>query len=815
MRSKRLALVLLMITLSGCAAHREAIQLPGSRGDGRILLPNGWTLEPAGAHIALGDLPLGMDITPDERYAAIANSGYNQDAYIVDLQSRAVVDTLKLRQVWLGVRFFDDGKRLAVSGGNSDQIVLYRFDAGKATPTDTLRLKDPAVKKLYALGGIEVSRDNRTLYATTKDDSSLFIFDLSSKQLRKQIKMPAELYTCKMHPSKAELYVSIWGGRQVAIVDREKEEISGWVTVGDHPNDMVVLPGKGDAADRLFVANANLNSVSVIDLTQRRVIETIMTSLVADAPPGSTPNGLAISADGGRLFIANADNNYVAAFDVADPGRSTSLGFIPVGWYPTAVHALKDSPLLLVINGKGHGGSRANPRGPNPNQRNTDDISQYIGNMFRGSLSFIPVPEPDQLRQWSEKVFRNSPYYQRRLKEPEVSPDNPVIAKPSPIRYVFYIIKENRTYDQVFGDLEEGNGDPALCLFPENVTPNLHALAREFVLLDNLFADAEVSADGHEWSMGAYATDYVEKNWPGLYGGKGGTYPSEGSVPMGASSSGYIWDLCQRAGISYRSYGEFVDNVPGRKDSMFTRVAALQGHYAPNFPSFDMEVSDTTRLRLWRTEFDSFVSGGTVPRFQIVRLPNDHTSGTRKNALTPRAFVAENDLALGMMVEHISQSPIWKESAIFVVEDDAQNGPDHVDAHRTEGLVISPYTRRHFVDSHMYSTASMLRTMELILGLPPMTQFDAGALPMFASFMAQPDLRPYTCLPATIDLKETNKPMAYGQDRSGEMNLAKEDAIPDVEFNEIIWKSIRGADSDMPAPVRSAFVRVEEGGEDD
>jgi hypothetical protein len=470
---------------------------------------------------------------------------------------------------------------------------------------------------------------------------------------------------------------------------------------------------------------------------------------------------------------------------------------------------------LLVVNGKGHGGSKANPQGPNPYQKNTDEISEYIGRMFRGSLSFVPPPDEEQLRRWSETVYRNSPYIQRRRQELEVpiSPGHPIPGKvgdSSPIKYVFYIIKENRTYDQVFGDIPEGNGDYKLCLFPEEVTPNHHALAREFVLLDNLYADAEVSADGHEWSMAAYATDYVEKTWPSLYGGKGGTYPAEGLQPMAAPSSGYIWDLCRRAGISYRSYGEFVQYaVSGRTDTVMTKVESLKGHIATRFPPYDLKIADTTRYRLWRQEFDEFDKNGNLPRFQVIRLPNDHTSGTRKNMPTPAAMVADNDLALGMMIERISHSRYWKECAIFVVEDDAQNGPDHVDAHRI-GLVISPYVKRHSVDRHMYSTASVLRTMELILGLPPMTQFDASATPMHASFTEIPDFTPYTCRPANIDSKEMNPDNAYGQLRSEEMNLAVEDAIPDVEFNEIIWKAIRGAGSEMPAPVRSAFVRIEE-----
>lgn len=786
-------------------------KVPGRLADGRILLPNGWMLDPAGEHLALGDLPLGMDLTPDERYAAIVNSGGEQNVFIVDLRSRKITDTLDTGHAWLGVRFFDEGRQLAVSGGHRNVIFLFNFAKGKAAPRDTIMLGEPFPQQQIGVGGIDVGADEEILFAVGREDSALYAHDLTLKTLRYRIQLPAEPYTCRAHPTRPEVFVSLWDGAQVVVIDRFEEKIVASIATGDHPNDMVFSPD----GQRLFVANANLNSVSVIDVEQRRVIETIITSLTPDAPPGSTPNGVAISRDGRQLFVANADNNYVAMFDVSEPVHSRSLGFIPVGWYPTALRATRASSTLLVINGKGHGGSTANPKGPNPEQENTDEISQYIGRMFRGSLSFIAVPDENKLLGWSEKVYRNTPYIQRRELEAPVSLDHPIPMKagdPSPIKYVFYIIKENRTYDQVFGDIPEGNGDYRLCLFPEEVTPNHHALAREFVLLDNLYADAEVSADGHEWSMAAYATDYVEKTWPGLYGDKGGTYPAEGNKLIAAPSSGYIWDLCRHAGISYRSYGEFVHYaVPGRKDTVMTNVESLKGHIAPYFPPYDLSIADTTRYRIWLREFDEYDRNGSLPRFQVIRLPNDHTAGTRKNMPTPRAMVADNDLALGMMVERISRSRYWNDCAIFVVEDDAQNGPDHVDAHRMVGLVISPYVKRGSVDRHMYSTASVLRTMELILSLPPMTQFDASALPVHATFTATPDSTPYTCRPANLNLKEMNPEHAYGQLRSEEMNLAVEDAIPDIEFNEIIWKSIRGADSEMPAPVRSAFVRVGDG----
>jgi YVTN family beta-propeller protein len=792
-------------------------QVPGRLKDGRILLPNGWILEPAGEHLALGDLPLGIDVTPDEHYAAVANSGGEQNVFIIDLKARKIIDTLDTGHTWLGVRFFDKGKQLAVSGGHANVIFLFKFDQGKVTPRDTIMLGEPFPQQRIAIAGIDVAADEQILFAVGKEDSTLYAYDLTLDSLRYQLKLPAEPYTCRAHPTRPEVFVSLWGGAQVAVIDRAQEKIVARIATGDHPNDMAFSPD----GQRLFVANANLNSVSVIDIATRRVIETIQTALAPEAPPGSTPNGLAISADGKQLFVANADNNYVTVFDIAMPGRSRSLGFIPVGWYPTALRALRSTATLLVINGKGHSGSRANPKGPNPYQENTDALSDYIAKMFRGSLSFVPMPAAQQLSSYSEKVYRNSPFAQRRknIVDEYLPPNHPIPRKvggPSPIKYVFYIIKENRTYDQVLGDIPEGNGDCNLVLFPDEVTPNHHALAREFVLLDNLYVNAEVSADGHEWSMAAYATDYVQKTWPEVYGDRGGDYPSEGQRRIAAPKSGYIWDLCQRANISYRSYGEFADYaMPERTDTMATNIESLKGHIATRFPSFDLNIADTTRFQIWKQEFDEFDRNGNLPRFQVIRLPNDHTDGTRKNMPTPRAMVADNDLALGMMIERISHSRYWKECAIFVVEDDAQNGPDHVDAHRMVGLAISPYIQRHTVDRHVYSTASVLRTMELILGLPPMTQFDASASPMYASFTEIPDFTPYTHRSANINLKEMNPDNAYGQLRSEEMNLSIEDAIPDVEFNEIIWKSIRGADSEMPAPVRSAFVRVGDSDDDE
>ncbi|HTS01290.1 MAG TPA: alkaline phosphatase family protein, partial [Thermoanaerobaculia bacterium] len=380
------------------------------------------------------------------------------------------------------------------------------------------------------------------------------------------------------------------------------------------------------------------------------------------------------------------------------------------------------------------------------------------------------------------------------------------------IRHVVYVIRENRTYDQVLGDLPRGNGDPSLAIFGRDVTPNAHALAEEFVLLDNLYADAEVSADGHNWSMGAYATDFVEKVWPPVYGKQGFEYVFEGDDANAFPTNGYLWDAAARAGLSLRNYGEFVGassetetTKPGLSRGM---EGALEGRTCPFYPGFDLDTLDNARVDVFLKEFRGFVKAKDMPRLTIVRLGNDHTAGTKKGAKTPRAMVAENDVALGRLVEAISRSPFWKETAVFVIEDDAQNGSDHVDAHRTVGFVISPYTRRKgAVDSTMYSTVSMLRTMELILGLPPLSQHDASATPMTAAFSDTPDPAPFVHRETNIPFYETNPDAAPMQAESDSWDFSKEDEAPELALNEAIWKSVRGAAAEMPAPVNATFVR--------
>ena len=478
------------------------------------------------------------------------------------------------------------------------------------------------------------------------------------------------------------------------------------------------------------------------------------------------------------------------------------VGFIPVGWYPTKVMLLKDKT-VLVLNGKG-ARSLANP------------LKQYIGSLFDGMLSIFKLPTEKELLDYSQQVFRNTPYKQASLLKADYNGESSVpkrVGQPSPIKHILYIIKENRTYDQVFGDMPEGNGDTSLCLFGELVSPNHHKLTREFALFDNFYVNAEVSADGHNWSMAAYATDYIEKTWPTQYGGRGGPYDFEGAEPTGRPKAGYLWTTCAKKGVSFRMYGEFIDAATPEGLPAKPRDPGIGKNFSPTYRGWDLEYSDVDRFKAWEKEFADFEKNGKLPSLCIMHLPNDHTAGTHKGAITPKAYVAQNDYALGLIVERYSKSPYWKESAIFVVEDDAQNGPDHVDAHRSVGMVISPYIKKHTVNHTLYSTASMLRTIELILGLPPMSQYDAGAPPMFDAFAPKPDLAPYVAEKPRMDLTEKNKTGSVGQNLMEKFNLRREDAIPDRAFNEIIWQAVKG--TPMPAPRYSIFSRVMGAEEDD
>ena len=823
--------------------------MPGLQADGVVLLPNQWSLRPAGKQILLGDFPVNMALHPSGSYAAILHCGHGQhEVSVIDIAASRIVSRANLEESFYGIAFSPDGRRLFCSGAGSEVIYEFEFANGYLSEPRTIPLRDPKERGIPA--GLAVSADGKTVFAANVWAHRISVVDIPGRTNRAEILLstnaPAVLtndlktaisadeasitkraeslldqtrsddpfpYGCALDEKRGRLYVSLWAQAAVSVIDlRTRTVLEQWKTE-EHPNEMLL----SKSGRHLFVANANRNTVSVLDTESGRTIETLLAELQPGSPPGSTPNSLALSPDEKVLYVANANINTVAVFDVSAVGRSRSLGFIPVGWYPTSVRVTPDGKRLLVANGKGIM-PKANRHGPQPGQDHLSSLREYIGGLFQGTLSMIDLPKAgafeEEMKKYTAEAYRclpaiNSVFSAGSL---EKNPIPRIAGDPTPIKYCIYIIKENRTYDQVLGDMRQGNGDSSLCLFPDKITPNHHQLAREFVLLDNFYVESEVSADGHEWTMGAYATDFVEKTWPLTYGHnkhKKYPYPAEGNFPIAAPAGGYLWDRAREAGVSYRSYGEFVANGKTTNDPSVSRVAGLRGHFDPWFRGFDMDYRDGKRADRFISELKRFEREGEMPRLQMVRLPNDHTSGVVAGKPTPVANVADNDLAFGRLVEAITQSKFWPDTAIFVVEDDAQNGPDHVDAHRTIAFVISPYTRRNAVDSTMYSTSSMLRTMELVLGLKPMSQFDATAMPMFNSFQAKPDLRPYKALPAAVDLNARNLKTAWGS--RIRMDFSKEDAVDDLVLNQVIWRSVRGAENPMPAPRRAAFVFVHPG----
>ncbi len=770
------------------------IVTPGPDGDYRIL-HNGWKIRPAGRHLSCNDLPLGGEISPDGRLVAIPNCGYNRHAvHVLDLEAEKEIATILVAQAWHGTTWSPDGGRFYVSGGiGGAQTIIHVF--GKASNGDWERtgtIQLDGAPERSCVSGLAMAPDGRYLVALNHKDGCAYVLDPATGTTTHRLQVGTHPSACAWSADRTELLVASWGSSEVVRLrigqDRQPTITARW-RVGAHPNALATT-----ADGRVFVSCGNEDTVYVLDGRTGEVMERIRTALSPLDPLGSTPNALAIT--GNRLYVANADNDSLCVVDIGRRGRSRVLGFIPTGWYPTAVLAAPNGRKLLVGSGKGTGTQ------PNPARLPLNPIIpagfEYIGRQLNGLLSFVDPPSERELAEYTRQVLACTP---RPGKDRSQAMGRSVIPRrpgdPCPIRYVLYIIKENRTYDQVFGDLPQGNGDPTLCLFGRDVTPNQHALAEEFVLQDNLYCNGEVSQDGHPWSTMAYATDFTQRAWVLRYSGKGDLTDAAG---MADSSAGFIWQACKAKGISYRSYGEYATHPTLEGHSSLEYIGKAGPGQAP--PG-----RDTDRAEIFLREFREFERNGTMPRFMVMSLGENHTNGTRPGSYTPKAMVASNDLAVGRIVEAVSHSSLWKEFAIFIIEDDAQNGPDHVDSHRTAGLVISPYVRRRFVDSTMYSTTSMLRTMELILGLPPLTQHDARATPMYACFTDKPDLRPFTALPPRVDLNAKNPATAYGAAVSARMDWTEYDRIDEDALNRILWHSIKGERTPYPGVVRSALIR--------
>jgi YVTN family beta-propeller protein len=828
----RLAALSLLLVLSFSIAEPIETTRPGPTKDG-FLLSNGWHLTPAGKHIITTDLPLNIIPLKDGVHALVGTAGFNpHQISLINLATGKVVASETVIQSWFGMTLSSDEKKIHWAGGGNNIIHHFNLDGKTLTRVGKAEVDPLADRKTRAKGergerpigfksGMCLSSDGKSLYSLDIEAGTVSTLMDDEKSV-KTATVASRPYDVVLSRDGNLLYISDWASRLVLALDPKELRVVSKIAVGEHPNQMVLHPKD----HRLFVACASSNCVSVIDTKRGIVTETIYTSLFPKSPEGSTPDALAVSPDGKTLYVANADNNCVAVIDIEEPSKSAVKGFIPTGWYPTSIAVTPDGKNILVGVGKGLTG-KANPIPEDPSKivRTRGETESraiinwpFIGQTLEGAVSVVPTPDEKQLKEYTAQVYRNCPYSDSQLTAAPYSSKTAIpnkVGDPSPIKHVIYIIKENRTYDQVFGDLAagpnpKGMGDPKLCMFPRKVTPNHHKLAEEFVLLDNLYCNGQVSRDGHPWSTAAYGTDYINRDWHLTYSARKGV-PDTDEGDLARAPSGYIWDACKRAGLSYRSYGEYGSRVSDGMGGfmMEGRVPGLVGKMNPDYgvpKVVGKKNRDTDNAEVFISELKQFEKNDSMPRFIIMSLGEDHTTGTTPGTFTPQACVGSNDLALGKIVEAISHSKFWKETAIFVIEDDAQNGPDHVDAHRTVGFVISPYTKRKHIDSTQYATVSLIRTMELILGLPPLSQYDAAARPMFDSFTDKPDLTAYTHTPAQIDLNAKNDKLSYGAERSSKMDFTEYDEIDDFELNEILWCSIMGKDTPQPPAVRRAVA---------
>ncbi|MCZ8517828.1 bifunctional YncE family protein/alkaline phosphatase family protein [Paenibacillus filicis] len=746
--SKKISAIALAATVVGSGTAMASYNIvAGPQSDNTGVNPHGWTLTPAGKQINLGDFPMGGSLSPDHHYLVVSNDGQGtQSLQVVDIQKQQVVQTIPYTNsegLYLGTAFSPDGKTFYASAGGNNKIRVFQFANGTLTEQSPILLKEKTQM------GISISPDGKFLFVANNESNSVSKIDLASKQVVATAAVGKDPYTAQISQDGKALYVSNWGESSVTVLNPQDLSVEKTISVGLHPNAIAVNPMSG----YMYVSDSDSDQISVIDPKQEQVIQTISLAPYKDAVTGSQPDALTVSPDGKTLYVANAGNNDVAVVDLA---KNTVQGLIPTAWYPTGVYV--NGGQLMVLNAKGLGAG--------PNTQN-----QYIGNMMQGTMSFINLPDSKQLKQYTDQVNDNNQVAKvhgdgwfSSLTGNKNDPIPRSDGEKSPIKHVIYVIRENKTYDQVFGDMPKGNGDPSLVQYGKNITPNAHKLANQFVLLDNLYTDGEVSDSGHIWAIGADSNDYSEKTWLPDYSDGRKTYGVD--VPALKPKNGYLWDSANRAGVSFRDYGEYINywTSPGYDRHGSTRTdgdwkpddPAIGSHYDPNFPGWNYNISDMDRYHEWEKEFKQFEQNDSLPQFEMVYLPNDHTVGTKPGKLTPQAMVAQNDLALGSLVDTVSHSKDWKDTAIFVVEDDPQGGSDHVDAHRTAALVISPYTQKGSVDSTLYDQDSMIRTMEMILGMKPLNQYDASAIPMLNSFTNHPNFTQYNVEQETYPITAIN-----------------------------------------------------------
>jgi YVTN family beta-propeller protein len=776
----------------------------------------GYRITPAGRQTRLGDLPLALAMSPDASMLIASNDGEGlQSLQVIDPATGHITQHLDYTSpaaLFRGLAFSPDGSRLYAAGGGDETVHTYQVLGGRLVETPAIRLlpglpelpKLPGSKpdapqpndgaKLYP-GGLAVTPDGRRLVVTDLLGDSVSVVDLTTSAVR-TIPAGHRPAAVAITSDGGTAWVSDEGGDNLTEIRLSGEPAPvGTVRVGTHPLGMTLDRRTG----KLWVADADSDQLSVVDTARRALVATVDLTTRHHGLVGMTPVAPALSPDGTALYVADSGGDAVSVIDA----RSAHLrGAIPVGWYPSAVVATTSH--LFVANAKGYG-SGPNDFGNFPEPVSAvRDPESYVGAMIVGTLSTISAPIPsDQLEEWTAQVAADSTARHRSVR-----------SFLPPIKHVVYLVQENRTFDQVLGSLGKGDGDPTLDLFEDGSAPNQRELSYRYVTFDNFYADAEVSAQGWNWTVAANSNPYTEHLWPANYSARKGPYPSESGKPEEAPNrdpkDAYIWDRLADAHVSFRNYGFYVS--PDKAGAFHAVDPVLDANTDHAFRAFDLNCPDNAdtfqprakcgvdRIDEWRREYAHYEATDSLPTVELMRLPNDHTSGTKPGMPTPRSYVADNDLALGKLVETVTHSRDWASTAIFVTEDDAQNGPDHVDAHRTLALLISPWTHTGAVDSTFYSTASMLATIEDVVGIGPMTRFDAFATPMTAAFVTRPDLTPYRYTRPPFAGEEANTDSSPLAAISARQRLDVEDQIDPQTFNEAIWQSIRGPRSPMPAP---------------
>ncbi len=749
-------------------------------------LPTGLRLDPVGESIDLGSLPINLILAPEKTKAVVVLSGWReQGIQVVDLKTRKVAQTLLQDGAFYGAAFSPDGHRLCVSGGNTDLLFLYAWKDGVATLENKFELAKAKTTEGTGTSypaGIAFSSNGKFIYVAENVGDRLAVVNAATGEVAQRLPTDRYPYGIAL-TADGQVFASAWGSTTLsqfrALADGTLAYL-GHIEVGRHPS---ALAANGKS---LYVTLAGSDQVAVVNTQLCKVTRYLHDAAPGAPPEGSTPNAVALSSNGKRLLIAEADNNAVAVFDEA---TGKLLGRVPADWYPTALAEVNGE--LLVLSGKGHG-THANPDGPVPLTNWPDgNPTAYTLGQLNGTLRVLPFAiSSTQLAAFTQRVAAANNWGQKSAAR-----------RYPPFRHVVYIIKENRTYDQVLGDMKEGDGDASLVYFPSTVTPNHHALARRFGLFDRFFVNGECSSLGHIWSTAAYATNYGEKVVPSAYAGKHADPDGEESDQP---ERGFLWTLAARDGITFRDYGEMVKGNPGWPVTQPELGADVNPDYIP----FDLVTQDQKRADVWIAELQRYVRDGNMPQLEVVWLPMDHLAAGRPGKCTPRACMADNDLALGRIVQALSHSPYWKDTVIFVVEDDSQAGPDHTDSRRAPFFAMSAYNRPGTVHRFI-NTTDVIAAIEDILGMGRLSKFDYFSRSLSDIFAATPDLTPYDPAIPTQDLNEKNPEKTAAARMSEGLDLSAPDRVDDRLYNRILWMMLKGDTPPPPARTHASLQALQ------